>query len=43
VTLAIVMPERSEFDGDFPDMVPPIRHSTIPRCLPLPGAPPSGT
>ena len=41
VTLAIVMPEREEFDGDFPGMVPPI--PPIPPIPPVPpGAPPSG-
>ena len=43
VTLAIVMPERPEFDGDFPDMVPPIPPiPPMPPVPPAPGTPPSG-
>jgi len=43
VTLAIVMPEREEFDGDFPDMMPPMPPiPPIPPTPPVPGSPPSG-
>jgi len=43
VTLAIVMPDRPEFDGDFPDMMPPMPPvPPIPPVPPAPGAPPSG-
>lgn len=46
LTLAIVMPERPEFDGDFPDMVPPVPPvppmPAMPPAPPAPGAPASG-
>ena len=39
VTLAIVMPEQPEFDGDFLEMVPPV--PPIPPIPPVPPVPPA--
>jgi S1-C subfamily serine protease len=47
VTLAIVMPERAEFDGDFLEMAPPIPPippiPPVPPMPPMPSSPPGGT
>ena len=44
VSLAVVMPERPEFDGDFLEMVPPVPpEPPVPPIPAVPAIPPSGT